>query len=221
MQFQDRSSEVIQMSNDLEQPESSDQSMNTLQKLQEANDLLIKKNLQYSQNKGSQPLFDLTTSEILKDSKKESDEGKGTGKQKTVKSIKMKEIVKDTSQDPHSTKGQTIQNEFLSSLLEQREGEKSKWKVLAQYSNVVLKWNWQIFQILNMSIRDCKFCTNLLIENVLWENLEKKYLTSREYYNSKIVTDIIYNENTHIVSVFKDYLIFDDVSEFLKRSYTT
>lgn len=72
-----------------------------------------------------------------------------------------------------------------------------------------------------MSIRDCKFCTNLLIENVLWENLEKKYLTSREYYNSKIVTDVIYNENTHIVSVFKDYLIFDDVSEFLKRSYTT
>lgn len=72
-----------------------------------------------------------------------------------------------------------------------------------------------------MSIRDCKFCTNILIENVLRENLEKKYLTSREYYNSKIVTDIIYNENTHIVSVFKDYLIFDDVSEFLKRSYTT
>lgn len=51
--------------------------------------------------------------------------------------------------------------------------------------------------------------------------MEKKYLTSREYYNSKIVTDIIYNENTHIVSVFKDYLIYDDVSEFLKWSYTT
>ena len=35
----------------------------------------------------------------------------------------------------------------------------------------------------------------------------------------KIINDIIYNENTHIVSVFKDYLIFDDVSEFLKRHY--
>ena len=44
-------------------------------------------------------------------------------------------------------------------------------------------------------------------------------MTSREYYNVKIINDVIYNENTHIVSVFKDYLIYDDVSEFLKRMY--
>jgi len=44
-------------------------------------------------------------------------------------------------------------------------------------------------------------------------------LTSKEYYNTKIINDIIYNEQTNIVSVFKDYLIFDDVSEFLKRYY--
>lgn len=56
-------------------------------------------------------------------------------------------------------------------------------------------------------------------KEVIRNNLELKYLTSREYYNTKIVNDIIYNENTHIVSVFKDYLIFDDVSEFLKRRY--
>ena len=54
---------------------------------------------------------------------------------------------------------------------------------------------------------------------IIKENLEKKYLTSREYYNIKVVNDIIYNETTHIVSVFKDSLIFDDVSEFLKRFY--
>jgi hypothetical protein len=35
----------------------------------------------------------------------------------------------------------------------------------------------------------------------------------------KIVNDIIYNENTHAVSIFKDYLILDDISEFLKRIY--
>ena len=29
----------------------------------------------------------------------------------------------------------------------------------------------------------------------------------------------MYNENRHIVSVFKDYLIFDDFSEYLKRYY--
>lgn len=34
-----------------------------------------------------------------------------------------------------------------------------------------------------------------------------------------IISDIIYNENTHIVSIFKDYLILDDISEFLKRYY--
>jgi len=54
---------------------------------------------------------------------------------------------------------------------------------------------------------------------VIKNNLEQKYLTSKEYYNTKIVNDIIYNEQSNIVSVFKDYLIFDDVSEFLKRFY--
>lgn len=54
---------------------------------------------------------------------------------------------------------------------------------------------------------------------LITENLERKYLTSREYYNVKLINDVIYNENTHIVSVFKDYLIYDDVSEFLKRFY--
>lgn len=44
-------------------------------------------------------------------------------------------------------------------------------------------------------------------------------MTSREFYNTKVINDIIYNEPTHIVSVFKDYLIYDDVSEFLKRYY--
>ena len=50
--------------------------------------------------------------------------------------------------------------------------------------------------------------------------LSKKYMTSREYYDAKIVNDIIYNEPTRLVSIFKDYLIYDDVSEFLKREYT-
>ena len=42
----------------------------------------------------------------------------------------------------------------------------------------------------------------------------------REYNNVKIVNDLIYNEQTHVVSVFKDYLIHDDINEFLKRRYT-
>ena len=49
--------------------------------------------------------------------------------------------------------------------------------------------------------------------------LSKKYSTNRDYYSIKTVNDLIYNENTHIVSIFKDYLILDDINEFLKRSY--
>lgn len=51
------------------------------------------------------------------------------------------------------------------------------------------------------------------------KNLNSKYLTGMDYYNVKVVNDVIYNDTTHLVSVFKDYLIFDDISEFLKRSY--
>lgn len=56
-------------------------------------------------------------------------------------------------------------------------------------------------------------------KGIVRKSLDKKYLTSQDYYNSKIISDIMYNENRHIVSVFKDYLIFDDFSEYLKRFY--
>lgn len=31
------------------------------------------------------------------------------------------------------------------------------------------------------------------------------------------VNDIVFNEKSHVVAVFKDYLIYDDEAEFLKR----
>ena len=37
--------------------------------------------------------------------------------------------------------------------------------------------------------------------------------------NLKIVNDIVFNETAHIVSIFKDYLILDELTEFLKRFY--
>ena len=51
------------------------------------------------------------------------------------------------------------------------------------------------------------------------QNLQEKYTTSVDFYNAKVVSDIMYNENARIVSVFKDYLLFDDLSDFLKRFY--
>ena len=40
-----------------------------------------------------------------------------------------------------------------------------------------------------------------------------------KYLETKVVTDLVYNEPMHLVSVFKDYLILDDITEFLKRPY--
>eukprot|EP00347_Sterkiella_histriomuscorum_P018658 403344672 len=88
-----------------------------------------------------------------------------------------------------------------------------------------LKKNRHLFLLLNSSQNDCLFCQttqqSYVQHPIITQQLSKKYMTSREYYDAKIVNDIIYNEPTRLVSVFKDYLIYDDVSEFLKRSYTT
>ncbi|CAI2379752.1 unnamed protein product [Moneuplotes crassus] len=67
----------------------------------------------------------------------------------------------------------------------------------------------------------CKFCNKKNnYGNLIQSNLNSKYLTGMDYYNVKVVNDIIYNDTTNLVSVFKDYLIYDDISEFLKRIYT-
>lgn len=71
------------------------------------------------------------------------------------------------------------------------------------------------------SSSNCKFCSKPTT-NPHWEVktiLQDKYLQGMDYYNVKVVNDIIYNDDTHLVSLFKDYLILDDISEFLKRYY--
>ena len=45
------------------------------------------------------------------------------------------------------------------------------------------------------------------------------YLTSADFYAAKVSSDIMYNEPRHVVSVFKEYLIFDDLSEYLYGFY--
>jgi hypothetical protein len=95
---------------------------------------------------------------------------------------------------------------------------------------------------ISISIKECAYCfenqqtnhwgsslmsptrgknNNQAMQNIIKKSLDKKYLTSRDYFNGKVITDIIYNECNNIVSIFKDFLILDDVSEFLKRSYST
>ena len=39
------------------------------------------------------------------------------------------------------------------------------------------------------------------------------------YHDVKMINDILYNEKTHFVELFKEYLIYEDLNEFLKRYY--
>ena len=48
----------------------------------------------------------------------------------------------------------------------------------------------------------------------------KRHNTNKHSWNIRVIDDIIYNEKSHLVSIFKDYLIYDDNSEFMKRFYS-
>ena len=65
----------------------------------------------------------------------------------------------------------------------------------------------------------CDQCKNTNYLTKIHNNLREKYTTTTEFYNSRIVHDIMYNENNQIVSIFKDFLILDDLTEFIKRYY--
>ena len=68
----------------------------------------------------------------------------------------------------------------------------------------------------------CQKEKNNRIKNIkrkAYQNLSKKYQQLSQKYNSNIIDNIIYNERSHIVALFKDRLIQDDNGEFLKRYY--
>ena len=44
-----------------------------------------------------------------------------------------------------------------------------------------------------------------------------KHNSNPEEYNTKVINDIIFDEKKRIVSLFKEYLLLDEVSDFLKR----
>ncbi len=61
--------------------------------------------------------------------------------------------------------------------------------------------------------RDIQFYKD--IKNCLY----KKYYFSPVMYNNSIIENILYNQKYHIVSLFKEILIYDDPGEFFKRFY--
>jgi hypothetical protein len=57
-------------------------------------------------------------------------------------------------------------------------------------------------------------------ENEINQLLFDKYNSNENVYNGYIIDNILFNDKTHLVASFKDYLIMDDVYEFLKRFYS-
>ena len=56
--------------------------------------------------------------------------------------------------------------------------------------------------------------------NIIKMNLEK-YKTDPLYYEQFQILLLMENANTHLVSLFKDYLLYDDMTEFLKEYYNS
>ena len=46
-----------------------------------------------------------------------------------------------------------------------------------------------------------------------------RYNPTEDTYNIKVINDIIYDEKKHIVSLFRNFLLWDETSDFLKRFY--
>jgi GTPase SAR1 family protein len=57
------------------------------------------------------------------------------------------------------------------------------------------------------------------LEAFIYKNFKGTYSNDKNFYNVKVINEIICNETTHIVAEFKDYLIIGDYSEFLQKYY--
>jgi hypothetical protein len=80
----------------------------------------------------------------------------------------------------------------------------------------ILNKSRKLISNLNRSEKDCTLCNKLVAnkhhnayKNQINKNLQK-YKTNNDYYNLIVTNDLLYNGDSHIVSVFKDYLLFDD-----------
>ena len=74
------------------------------------------------------------------------------------------------------------------------------------------------FNVFN-NIRKSNLSTESLIKKI-FKKFNKKYNIMPKRYNATVVDNIIFNEKSHIVSIFKDLLINYDFNDFLKRFYT-
>ena len=124
---------------------------------------------------------------------------------KSTRELKPKNLIKDNLQIHNSKIG--------------NHNSRNKIPLKIQSSNK------QIIKA-NSKEKDKKVLKQKIITNQILLKLKKKmisnlkkYNVNVDIYNKKIINDIIYDENKHIVSEFKNYLLWDENSDFLKRFY--
>ena len=74
-------------------------------------------------------------------------------------------------------------------------------------------------KIIKLLIGDHPLLPMKTIEKIAYCNFMNQNYKNKDFYNIKIIDEIIHNESSHIVAEFKDYLIKGDISEFLQQYY--
>ena len=114
-----------------------------------------------------------------------------------------------------------------SNLKSEIENEGSLADINNYFQNNILNFplNSNFNNLIEQSSNKHNQNTNLfVIEKKIFAKFNIKYkikYNSRKIYNDLIMFTLLFNKNTHLVSVFKDYMIYDYVDEFFKRFYTT
>ncbi len=88
---------------------------------------------------------------------------------------------------------------------------------IKQLKSKLLQIKKDNFDLIN-SFKKSNLSTEALITKI-FKKFNRKYNTMPKRYNQTIIDNIIFNEKSHIVSIFKDLLINYDFNDFLKRFY--
>ena len=144
---------------------------------------------------------------------------------KSAREIKLRNFVKDklslysakvsnlnsrNQSNAKCTKTNKIIKQNIITNMNTNQKEKEKNYINCNTKNLSRgksKKNKKNFPLLLLQLKK-KMSTNLL-----------KYNSTEDSYNIKVINDIIYDEKKHIVSLFRNFLLWDETSDFLKRFY--
>ena len=122
-----------------------------------------------------------------------------------------KEIYKrrESKQSKNNTK--TNSPSYKKSRLIKIELDSTKDLKNSQLKECTIKKEWNLNLQKELKIKITKSLLNELLYN--------RYNTTKNDYNDFILNCLMFNRNCHLVSLFKDYMIYDYIEEFLKRYY--